>query len=156
MIIPNPFDIGALELGLGLGIVLGLVWLAVAVWAYRDYCRRSRSMAWAIAVLLLVLLAPVFGLIIYLVLRPPETLMQRYNRTLQQEVWLQQIETAPVCPGCALPVERHWLVCPECHVTLRRPCPRCGERLALDWQLCPACAHMVQLPDKVEAGVPEQ
>lgn len=147
MVVPTPLSIGTLELSIGLGIGLALVWLALGVWAYRDMRRRSRSVGWSIAALVLVLVLPVVGPIIYLLLRPPETLLQRYDRTLQQEVLLQQIEAVPICPGCARPVEAHWLVCPECHVTLRRACPHCGEVLGLDWQLCPACAHMVYQPE---------
>lgn len=155
MVVPSPFDISVWQLGIGLGLVVALVWLAAGAWAYRDMRRRSRSVGWATAALILVLVLPVAGLVIYMLLRPPETLTQRYDRTLQQEVLLQQIETMPICPGCARPVEAHWLVCPECHVTLRRPCGQCGEVLALDWQLCPACAHMVQQPlppESVMAG----
>jgi hypothetical protein len=147
MIIPNFLNIGTLELGLGLAILLGLIWLALAIWAYRDIRRRSRSVGWAIATLLLVLLLPVVGLVIYLLLRPRETLIERYDRTLQQEVWLQQIEGATICPGCARPIEDHWLVCPECHTTVRRSCGHCGEPLALTWQICPACARMVAPPE---------
>lgn len=145
MLIPYLRGFGALELSVGLGTILLAIWLALSIWAYRDMRRRSRSRWLAVAALLLVLLLPLAGLIIYLLLRPRETLVSRYERTLQQEVWLQQIESQPACPGCGRVVAANWLLCPECHVTLRRPCPQCGTLLELHWHLCPVCAHVVEM-----------
>lgn len=152
MLNPLFFGRGALEPGIGLGIVLFLVWLSVGIWAYRDMRHRSRSGGPAILVLLMVFLLPVAGLVIYLLLRPRETLMARYDQSLRQEALLQQIESGTSCPGCARPVAANWLVCPECHVTLRRPCQHCGTPLEMHWLLCPVCAHMVDVPESVQAG----
>lgn len=131
------------ELSLALGLMALALMLALSIWAYRDMRRRSRSLGWAIAVFLLVLLLPIAGIIIYLLLRPSETLMAQYERALSQEVLLQQIETAATCPGCARAVQPNWIVCPECHVSLRRQCTHCGTALELHWQICPVCARVV-------------
>ncbi|MEZ4516466.1 MAG: zinc ribbon domain-containing protein [Chloroflexota bacterium] len=152
--------IGTTELAIILGSILALIWLFVGIWAFRDMRRRSRSGWLAVAVFLLVFLLPIAGLIIYLLMRPRETLMEQYDRTLQQEVLLQQIETNLTCPGCSRAVDANWLVCPECHVTLRRPCRHCGTALEMHWQICPVCAHMVDLPEPpvntMDVPAPEQ
>ncbi len=63
------------------GGLLALVWLALVVWAYRDVRTRSRSTVAAVLTILLVALLPVVGLVVYLLLRPRETLAAAYEIT---------------------------------------------------------------------------
>jgi RNA polymerase subunit RPABC4/transcription elongation factor Spt4 len=81
-----------------------------------------------------------FGVIIYVLLRPQETLTEAYERSLEEEALLQNIETRPICPGCGRAVKDAWQVCPYCHTKLKKPCVHCGELLELPWNLCPYCA----------------
>ena len=143
-------------LGVAGGLVLAL-WLAVVIWAYRDVCARSRSSAAVALTVLLVALLPIIGLVIYLLLRPRETLTEAYDRALEQEALLQQIEDKPVCPTCARPTERAWFLCPTCHTHLRQPCPNCRSPLELHWDICPYCGYLFEpepeVPDTSDAQV---
>ena len=130
-------------LGVAGGLLLAL-WLALVVWAVRDVRARSRSSAAAVLTALLVLLLPVVGLVIYLLLRPRETLVQAYDRALEQEALLQQIEEKPVCPTCARPTQPTWFLCPTCHTHLRQPCPVCRAPLELHWDICPYCGYLFE------------
>jgi len=130
-------------LGVAGGLLLAL-WLALVVWAVRDVRARSRATAAAVLTALLVLLLPVVGLVIYLLLRPRETLVQVYDRALEQEALLQQIETKPVCPTCARLTEPTWFLCPTCHTHLRQPCPVCNSPLELHWDICPYCGYLFE------------
>jgi hypothetical protein len=127
------------------GLVL-LLWLSVIVWAYRDICLRSRSRGAAVLTVLLVALLPVMGLVIYLLLRPRETVMDAYDRALEQEALLQQIEERPACPTCSLPIQANWFLCPSCHTHLRQPCPVCNSPLELHWDICPYCGYLFEPP----------
>ncbi len=128
------------------GGLLALVWLALVVWAYRDIRTRSRSLPAAVLTILLVALLPVVGLVVYLLLRPRETLAAAYDRALEQEALLQQIEDKPVCPTCARPTQPNWFLCPACHTHLRQPCPVCRSPLELHWDICPYCGYL--FPDE--------
>lgn len=123
-----------------LGMIVVAFWLAMIVWAYRDMRARSRdSLAqFLVAILVAVLTLP--GLLIYLFLRPRETLSEAYERSLEEEALLQEIEEKPVCPGCRQRVQAEWQACPSCHTRLKKPCVRCGRMLELSWDLCPHCA----------------
>lgn len=124
------------------GLLLLVLWLAVVIWAGRDARRRSRS-AWVVLfTVLLVALLPVIGLVVYLLLRPRETLIEAYDRALEQEALLQQIEERPVCPTCARPTQSNWFLCPACHTHLRQPCPNCNSPLELHWDICPYCGYL--------------
>ncbi|HVU09972.1 MAG TPA: zinc ribbon domain-containing protein, partial [Phototrophicaceae bacterium] len=125
------------------GMILAAFWLAMIIWTFRDMRARSRDVLAQIVVALMVALLTLPGLLIYLLLRPRETLSEAYERSLEEEALLQEIEEKPVCPGCKQRVQEEWQACPNCHTRLKRPCTRCGRMLDLSWDLCPYCATAV-------------
>lgn len=102
---------------------------------------RSRDPFAQILAALVVALLPVIGLVIYLILRPPETLAEAYERALEEEALLQEIEERPACPGCSRTIDRHWILCPHCQTRLRRACMDCNALLELHWAICPYCGN---------------
>lgn len=122
------------------GAVFTATWLGLVMWTWRDMRQRSRDPLAQIAASLMVAVLGIFGIVIYVMLRPPETLAEAYERSLEEEALLQNIEEKPVCPGCGRPVKEDWQVCPYCHTKLRKACVQCGELLELPWNLCPYCA----------------
>jgi RNA polymerase subunit RPABC4/transcription elongation factor Spt4 len=80
------------------------------------------------------------GLLVYLILRPPRTLEEEYQHSLEEESLLQTIEDNPVCPGCSRRIREDWIVCPNCHTKLKKTCHQCGKYMDLAWNLCPYCA----------------
>lgn len=124
------------------GVTVALV-CGLAIWTFRDIRARSRDILAQILATLLVLVLPVIGLVIYLMLRPRETLAEAYERSLEQEALLQAIEEPEVCPGCGQRVKSDYLLCPSCHTRLKRACPQCGRPLHLRWALCPYCGTSV-------------
>ena len=125
-----------------LGAGLTALWLGMTLWAWQDMRARSRDPLAQIAATSLVFLLPGFGIVVYLLLRPRETLADAYERSLEEEALLQEIEEKPHCPGCGRPVKHEWQVCPYCHTRLKKACINhtCGELLELSWNLCPFCA----------------
>jgi len=122
------------------GAVIAALWLALVLWTLRDMRARSRDPLAQAAAALMVAVLSIFGLVIYLMLRPRETLAEAYEHSLEEEALLQGIEEKPVCPGCGRPANAKWQVCPSCHTRLKKPCIACGEMLELPWNVCPYCA----------------
>ncbi len=120
--------------------ILAALWLGMVLWTFRDMRVRSRDVLAQGAAALMVAVLNVFGLILYLMLRPRETLAEAYERSLEEEALLQGIEEKPICPGCGRPSNALWQVCPYCHTRLKKQCIACGELLDLPWNLCPYCA----------------
>lgn len=121
-------------------IVLG-AWIAMVVWAYRDMRARTRDGIGQLFVAVMVGVLFIPGLLIYLLIRPRETLSEAYERSLEEEALLQEIEEKPTCPGCGQRVHDEWQACPHCHTRLKKPCYHCNNLLDLNWELCPYCAH---------------
>ncbi len=117
-----------------------ILWLGIVVWTYRDIRERTRD-GWSHAVAaLLVLLFNIPGLILYLILRPHETLTEAYERRLEAEALMRDLpEQRPTCPNCDRPTKEEFLLCPYCRTKLREPCTGCGRALELGWTACPYC-----------------
>lgn len=123
------------------GAFLAAIWLSLIIWTFRDMRARSRDPFAQILATLVVALLPGVGMIVYLILRPPETLAEAYERALEEEALLQEIEERPACPGCSRTVENNWLLCAHCHTRLRKACPDCNALMELQWNICPHCGN---------------
>jgi hypothetical protein len=126
-----------------LGAFLAALWLSLVFWTYRDIRSRTRDRLIQLFATLLVTLLMVPGLLIYLILRPKVTLFEAYQRTLEEEALLSEIESKKVCPGCGSTIQPNWQVCVYCHTRIQKVCTHCGELLDLPWQICPYCATPV-------------
>ena len=126
-------------LTLGAGAVFTALHGGAIVWAFRDMRARSRDVLALVVAVLLVALIPLFGLIVYLMLRPRETLAEAYERSLEQEALLQAIEEPETCPGCNRRVKADYLLCPTCHTRLKQACNVCQRAIHLQWSVCPYC-----------------
>ncbi|MFN7037309.1 MAG: zinc ribbon domain-containing protein [Bellilinea sp.] len=118
---------------------LAALWLSLILWTYRDIRSRSRDPLLRILALLVVAVLFLPGILIYLILRPAHTLEEEYQRTLEEEALLQNIEDTPLCPGCTRRIQPDWQICPTCHTRLKKICHHCGRLMELSWNLCPYC-----------------
>ena len=120
-------------------VFIATTWLAMVLWAFRDMRARSRDAlaSWLVAILVSLLHLP--GLFIYIMLRPRETLSEAYERSLEEEALLQEIENKPNCPSCGQRVQHDWQACPHCHHRLKKACVNCDYLLDLAWNICPRC-----------------
>lgn len=121
------------------GAFLVVLWIALIVWTYRDIRGRARDPLVQILSALLVAVLNLPGILVYLILRPPRTLEEEYQRTLEEEALLQALEDLPLCPGCERRVRDEWQVCPNCHTRLKKSCHNCGKLMELPWNICPFC-----------------
>ena len=91
-----------------------------------------------------VLLVSVFnvpGLVVYLVIRPQTTLADAYERSLETEAVLHELQlTASSCQACRRPIDDDFNICPHCRTVLREGCRSCGRAIRTSWLACPYCA----------------
>jgi RNA polymerase subunit RPABC4/transcription elongation factor Spt4 len=131
-----------IAVGFGTAFIVAL-WLSLIIWTFRDI--RSRSKDPLIRILALLVTAVLFlpGVIIYFILRPAHTIEEEYQKALEEEALLQNIETKPICPGCSRRIQEDWVACPSCHTRLKKKCSHCGKLMELPWKICPYCAAPV-------------
>ncbi|MGI8964179.1 MAG: hypothetical protein ACR2GI_06720 [Thermomicrobiales bacterium] len=82
------------------GAYLIATWFVLAIWTFRDIESRSRSVISQVFSTLLVVLFWVPGWLLYRLLRPKETLDEAYQRSLEEEYLLQDLQELPLCPNC--------------------------------------------------------
>ncbi len=127
-------------IGTGVAIAfLAALWLSLIFWALRDIRTRTRDPLLRTITVIVVAVLFLPGILIYLILRPSQTLEEEYQHALEEEALLQTIEDSTVCPACSRRVNAEWLVCPNCHTRLKKKCEHCGKTLELPWNLCPYC-----------------
>ena len=97
------------------------IWFALVAWTFRDIEARSRSVFTQVFSTLLVVLFFVPGLLLYLILRPKETLDQAFQRALEEEYLLQDLDDLPLCPGCQRAVDPEFVLCPHCQTRCADP-----------------------------------
>jgi hypothetical protein len=128
-------------LAIGFRVVLlcfVVLWLALAYWTFADAGRRGTvRFFWGAGALLV----PFLGTLIYLIVRPPEYLLDSRERELELAVLERELrQRVNLCPSCRSVVEKEYLLCPECGWDLKKPCETCQKPLNLGWSTCPYCA----------------
>ncbi len=121
------------------GAFIAALWLSLVLWTYRDIRSRARDALARILAVLVVAVLFLPGIVVYLILRPPRTMEEDYQHSLEEEALLQSIEESALCPGCSRRIKDNWLVCPNCHTKLKKSCHQCGKLMDLPWNLCPYC-----------------
>ena len=129
-------------------IYVVMLWLGTAYWAFRDMQARTENPILPyFSAALIIFFTPllfVFAVVLYLIVRPRETLAEVYERSLAEESLLAEVEKNQNCPVCRERVQPDFLVCPNCRTRLHRVCPSCNRLAQPEWPLCAYCGHEFQ------------
>lgn len=137
------------------GGYLVVLWFALVVWTYRDIGSRSQSVVTQIFATLLSLLFFVPGTLLYLLMRPRVTIDEAFQRSLEEEYLLQDLEDTALCPSCQRQVSDEFILCPHCQANLKRACTSCTQLINVEWPVCPYCGsdqteHAISIRERVE------
>lgn len=120
-----------------IGVFIVLMWLALGVWVYRDARRRNAAPGYPKIMAVVALLIPFLGALLYIAVRPAETLDEQRDRSL--ETMALQRQAILACPDCGHPTELAYLACPSCMRKLKEPCAQCNQPIDPRWSICPFC-----------------
>jgi hypothetical protein len=132
---------------------VGVFWLSVAFWVYKDARRRIED-PWLVGMASVLGLVPPFvGALVYMLFRPPEYLEDVRERELEIKAMEQRLSRRVELHGpvCRAEVDAAFLICPVCTTRLRQSCRTCKQPLEALWQVCPYCETSVE-PAAVELG----
>lgn len=72
---------------------LFLMWFSLAVWVFNDVRERTEDKVFQTIALILALVGNIFGVAVYLVIRPKETFKEAYFTSLEEKIILQQAKS---------------------------------------------------------------
>ena len=132
---------------------VGVFWLAVAYWVYKDARRRIED-PWLVAMATVLGLVPPFvGALVYMLFRPPEYLEDVRERELEIKAMEERLAKRDLrCPVCRAEVDASFLACPVCTTKLKQACANCKAPLEVLWQICPYCETPIDTPAALELG----
>ena len=120
-------------------------WLAVGYWVYKDAKRRIEDPVLIAMAVVLGLVPPFVGALVYMLFRPPEYLEDVRERELEIKAMERRLGARDLhCPVCRAEVDEEFLVCPVCTTKLRQACTHCGKPLESAWQVCPFCETPIE------------
>ena len=79
-------------LQLAIVIYVGLLWLSIIIWVTRDAISRTNSLLFQVFAILLNIAFPLLGILLYLIIRPGKTVLERYYEELEHRLILESIE----------------------------------------------------------------
>ncbi|MCL1880118.1 MAG: zinc ribbon domain-containing protein [Actinomycetia bacterium] len=116
-------------------VIIALFYLISIIWVIRDsYLRGANPVVWG-----LISLIPYLGAFAYAMLRPPMLLADRDEQDLDFTLKQRELMKYGECANCGYPVEREYLMCPQCGTQLKNECKSCGHALNPEWKVCPYC-----------------
>ena len=115
-------------------MLLVFLWVIVLIWVAKDISVRTKStVAFLWALFCILIFTPLFGLLIYLVLRPKKTLDEQLKRR-------EALETTVVeCGSCGEINLINNKFCTGCGDKLTIKCRECSKEFSSSYGYCPFC-----------------
>ncbi|MDF2378859.1 MAG: zinc ribbon domain-containing protein [Candidatus Gracilibacteria bacterium] len=104
----------------------------------RDVINRSNNVLFQTMVILTNIALPVFGLVLYMIIRPTKTLTEKYYEELEYN-FLNEHEHEESCGRCEKKVKSDFLFCPHCEEKLKEVCWSCKHTYLDEYAVCPYC-----------------
>lgn len=117
-----------------------LLWLAIIIWVTKDVLQRSNSILFQAFSILLNILVPILGVLLYLIIRPGKTRMERYYEELERNMLEgESLSEQNACDKCLTPSDKDYSYCPNCGEGLKTTCAKCKKSFPNVWSICPFC-----------------
>jgi len=120
----------------GVLIYVFVLWIALVIWVARDSVSRSKSLVFQVFVILLAIILNIFGLLVYLIIRPQKTLVEKYHEDLEHKALAESEES---CPKCEKMLPLAFQFCPHCGEEARKHCKKCHKLVSKNWSVCAYC-----------------
>lgn len=142
-------------LGTIVGVISIIFWLVVTSWIWVDSDERTTS-KWMRLFYVLIGLIPVVGWIIYLIVRPSETIDEIYWGDLERRYLKYEAKDLGDCPRCGTQLYPGFIFCPNCKKRLKRKCSKCEVYVELEYKYCPHCGNQMTHKPKKEKEISKE
>ena len=118
-------------------LYLAFFWISLVIWVAKDAIARSNSIIFHVLVIILNIFLPIFWLMIYLLIRPSRTLLDKYYEDLEFQAltWYDK----KFCWKCNAHIENWFKFCWKCWENLMNNCKKCNKYFSKEFDICPFC-----------------
>lgn len=142
-----------------LGTVLAFVnivfWIVVTSWIWVDSDERTTS-KWIRLFYVIIGIIPVIGWIIYLIVRPTETIDEIYWGDLERRYLKYEAKDLGDCERCGTQLYPGFIFCPNCGKRIKRKCSNCEVYVDLEYKYCPNCGNKMRKIMKKEKEISQE
>lgn len=135
-------------------------WIVVLGWVWVDASERTTNFFMKLMAVILVAVLNILGLIIYLLLRPKQTIQELYWADLERRYLKYETAELGDCKNCKFSLQPGFNICPKCGVQLKKQCANCHVWVDKSYTYCPFCTSTVGTPvvrrEVVAPVVPEK
>ena len=125
-------------------VALVVFWLVIIGWVWIDSSERTSKKGLKVGYILLVIFFNIFGLIIYLIIRPSETIEEIYWEDLDRRYLKYETSELGDCPRCGSQLYPGYVFCTNCGYRLKVKCPQCGVLIDKDHVFCEYCGFKIK------------
>ncbi len=137
-------------------LVFVAFWVVVLDWVWTDSGERTTNRRTRVIYVLLVLFLNVFGWIIYLIIRPSQTIEQIYWADLERRYLKYETAELGDCVKCGAQLYPGYTFCPKCGLEIKMKCQACDMYIEKDSEYCPFCGMKVKSEFTVEEQAPSK
>lgn len=135
-------------------VALVVFWLVIIGWVWIDSSERTSKKGLKIGYILLVIFFNIFGLIIYLIIRPSETIEEIYWEDLERRYLKYETSELGDCPRCGSQLYPGYVFCTNCGYRLKVKCPQCGVLIDKDHVFCEYCGFKIKEKKEIQEEHP--
>lgn len=135
-------------------VALVVFWLVIIGWVWVDSSERTSKKGLKIGYILLVIFFNIFGLIIYLIIRPSETIEEIYWEDLERRYLKYETSELGDCPRCGSQLYPGYVFCTNCGYRLKVKCPQCGVLIDKDHVFCEYCGFKIKEKKEIQEEHP--
>ena len=135
-------------------VALVVFWLVIIGWVWVDSSERTSKKGLKIGYILLVIFFNIFGLIIYLNIRPSETIEEIYWEDLERRYLKYETSELGDCPRCGSQLYPGYVFCTDCGYRLKVKCPQCGVLIDKDHVFCEYCGFKIKEKKEIQEEHP--
>ena len=115
-------------------LIISFLWIIAIIWTAKDSNARGSSFWFqALSVLFVIILGPIFGILLYISIRPQ---WRKWDKTPWRDVSFQSVQ---VCENCGNFNNIEHKYCTSCGENLQNTCRECQHKYPKCYAYCPHC-----------------
>ena len=121
-----------------------IFWLVIVGWVWIDSSERTSRKELKVLYMFLAIVLNIPGLIIYLIIRPSETIEEIYWADLERRYLKYETSELGDCSKCGHQLYPGYVFCTNCGYEIKIRCPKCNILVNKEHKFCEFCGFQLR------------